>query len=996
MSRDRSLIQRRLPSVLAGLLVAVSCGPGQAAALPAPPPPVAWPAENPYPEASARRQARLAQLRDPSNDEIASLALRHLEEVTSSLYVGRRLDDLSLGAFRAGDVDTALALVEAIVPASGGWWFPYSRLGGKAKSDGELDALLALLHDLPAVARGGEAAYALSGLVDSMAAAGRLPELDPFALSLPGGEHTPYLLSKMAIAYERQGEMEKARLFAAGAAREYAIQAEADPTLLLLPRALGVANVRMLLRLGLDEEGMRMLRLAHDLLLRHEGKPDALGSILVSDERARLEAFGVLFFLYSLAGLEQEGKALLKLAAGCDSGWEGFVCKVGLKFGIMDNDLAQEYGQALARGRALRGDFPGAEKMLRNLTGDEWALGTFELGFAQLRAGGAAAEEGLKRLLTLAEAQAAPTDPRLREGYWRTIMAYSDMLRDLIEGGFAGAAFQMVAAPADAEALFWDSASVAYQLLEAGDYGQAFAQLPAMEGKVLAMALSAVANEMALNPTGWEVEDIKAAGLLAANLPPDELRTSSLLNVGIALARTDHVEEAREYLATAQESGTDIADDRGLRQRSAALLGLLGREDEAVRLLLADIQPDLAKQQTPTKELIWLAESLLLAGLAPTRDAEDQALALAATAQPRCGSWQRVDSRVEALRICDLGRTEDLINLASAKFVSNDLIAIASDAGGVALWDIAGDPFVARRLPALGEIDSLAVHGPTGRLAAANLDGLFAIADLAKGEWLLVEELELGVQDLRYAADGLLVIAQEGGRTSAVRPGQLAMELLMEGSSWGEGSSKIAISPTDATIFVATRGERLRVVDLRSNPTGRPPRHYRGEVWDVGLLPTGERLLTAEGAEGVKLRDAVTLAEIRAFDADVEPYRLEVRPVGREFATVADQELQLWRLDGEEPHFRSQLTAGVSITGLSYSPDGQTLFAGGRHGAAHFLAPSGETFAGPLPGHDSWLEIGGWSPDSRSIATSDYRGGVIVWRLLDPATLDTPATTTGQ
>ncbi|MCH7493250.1 hypothetical protein IIA16_00850, partial [bacterium] len=921
---------------LAGLLLAVSCGGDARGATLAPTGPLvpaAWPAANPYPEASARRQARLAELRDPANDEVASLALRYLEDVTPSVYLGARVASVSLAAFKAGDVEGALALVAAASARDSHWWSPFADMARVADSPASLTALLAFLHDLPPVAR-PEAQGAIGSLLDSRALelAGRLAALDGLVLALRGEDHALGLMLAMALAYERRGEMEQARHFGRLAADEFAVLVKERPEGLLRAGDEGRETVLMLFRLGLAAEGEQALAAVRAFALREKKGPRTLVFWWEGGPGARREAYRVLLELHAAGGLEREGRSLLEAAAFCQEGWDGFTCRAALRLGIMEEEFRQDHRLALTRGRALRGDLRGAKRALQRLTGVHRRVGAFALAVAQMQAGGGEAEEGLQRVLALAQDGEEPESKENSWG-WRLGISRREMMLGLLDAGLTEAAIlvaQTVDEPDKASSYGWLVVSL---LLDNKDYAQAYSSLAQMAGeRAMPRAVHSVAAAMRSHPSDWEVAEIEALGRLAADLAPGDERTFSAIYLGIALARKGLLDEAKVVLAEIQAAGGEAIGENSYLQGSLAdLLALVGEEEEATDMLLALAEPDATNPQLPAAQYFDLASALMRTGMAPNAKARGRLGELAAAPQQRCGSWERLDPQLEALRLCDLGRGDDYwFATPEARFVSPDLLAVAPVGGGLAIWDVSGPPSVARAFPPLGAISALAVHPESGRLAVGNADGMFAIGDLASGGWLTVEALDMEVQELQFAANGLLAIAHEGGVASIVRPGELAVEPLMAGLSWrDEGMSVLAISPDGGTVYAARRGWWLHAVDVAPDPRHRARRVRTGSFIGIAVFPQGDMLLSADSNSDLVLWDTDTLVAYRTFDHGKRVSNMAVNPVGQMFATIAGNELQLWRTDGSEPFFKISPAGSHLGAALAFSPDGSMVASGG-------------------------------------------------------------------
>jgi WD40 repeat protein len=104
------------------------------------------------------------------------------------------------------------------------------------------------------------------------------------------------------------------------------------------------------------------------------------------------------------------------------------------------------------------------------------------------------------------------------------------------------------------------------------------------------------------------------------------------------------------------------------------------------------------------------------------------------------------------------------------------------------------------------------------------------------------------------------------------------------------------------------------------------------------------------------------------------------RPDGRVLATAAARSgtLKLW--DAQTGRLRAILaTPTLALTGLAWSPDGQTLAAATREQQVVLWDPATRKRRATLGGHTGALTALAWSPDGQTLATGSEDGSLRLW-----------------
>ncbi len=296
--------------------------------------------------------------------------------------------------------------------------------------------------------------------------------------------------------------------------------------------------------------------------------------------------------------------------------------------------------------------------------------------------------------------------------------------------------------------------------------------------------------------------------------------------------------------------------------------------------------------------------------------------------------------------------------------------------GRIAEWD----PVSGRRFRTLWTSESPEAlrFGPQGLLALGKA-GLWA-GDVSSGRMRVVRE--------RGTFEGLLALAPDGKvavlySTWGEPAGLMRFRVVIDLEAGREVGtypvalgwpSLAAISPDGKTLAIATDGGEDEganrgngtPIALRDLASGRPIRRFRSGVRFVRCL--------AFAADGKTL--------IVGGSYDIPPtHGLDARKPG---------EIELWDLSGPEPRRASRLEGHEGGTRcLAVSPDGKTLASGGGDRIVklwRLVAEEGRQHSGfagerrtAFRGHEADVNALAFSPDGKTLASSDDTGTVLTW-----------------
>lgn len=361
-------------------------------------------------------------------------------------------------------------------------------------------------------------------------------------------------------------------------------------------------------------------------------------------------------------------------------------------------------------------------------------------------------------------------------------------------------------------------------------------------------------------------------------------------------------------------------------------------------------------------------KSLRLAILASRHNLLNPAHPAARTALARAVEGNRLE-----LQLPELG---DSVLDAAVFSPDGRRIATASRDGKARIWDAASGERL-RELPHDAAVKALAFSANGRRLVTGSEDHSARLWDVESGALLgrmthggavtLAHFSNDGRRVLTAAADRTLRVWSVDGRSAA----GAAVAL--------DAPAGSAVFSTDGQRVLVAAGSSARILDARTGRELMPPMRHCSRYAQASFSLDGERVVTADDAQRVRVWSAATGAPVSAaLEQAREPVLASAlgpdggllavaRPGGGEVFDVATGELVVRRLPQEG-----------EVRTIDFSPDGRrVMLVSGRRVQVRSLDADAPWVLPPE--HADEILVARFSPDSDLIATGSRDGTAQVW-----------------
>jgi WD40 repeat protein len=341
--------------------------------------------------------------------------------------------------------------------------------------------------------------------------------------------------------------------------------------------------------------------------------------------------------------------------------------------------------------------------------------------------------------------------------------------------------------------------------------------------------------------------------------------------------------------------------------------------------------------------------------------------------------WEAKTRRLVRILIVPGTTGQSLRGLAWAP--DSRYLATCHQDGAVELWEAATGQLV-RTLRCRGEVYTVA-WSPDGRsLAGSGWIPDVPIWDVASGVLRgMLKGHTQGVPGLAWSPDGKKLATGSEDKTARVWDAETGQTLHTlaghSGAVWA-----VAFSPDGLHLATAGFDKTVRVWRADQGFCVHTLRGHTDDVWSLAFSPDGKRLASGSADHTVRLWDPDSGKEVRPLVGHTHLVSsLSWSPDGQTLASGSwDTRVWLWPVEDGPGH---TLPGNIqwAYNFPLWSPDGKYL-ATGAINARLWEAATGK-FLDALPEHVGHTRA--WSPDSKWLTTTDWKGGVWIWDVTERA-----------
>ncbi|MEM7310714.1 MAG: WD40 repeat domain-containing protein [Planctomycetota bacterium] len=318
-----------------------------------------------------------------------------------------------------------------------------------------------------------------------------------------------------------------------------------------------------------------------------------------------------------------------------------------------------------------------------------------------------------------------------------------------------------------------------------------------------------------------------------------------------------------------------------------------------------------------------------------------------------------------------VGHEDDV--LAVALDADGTRVASSSDDGTVRLWSAAGGELARHELDDRPWSVALDAAGDT--LAAATDGGHVFVWDSA-GEVARLT-LDVAVESLAIDADGeLLACGDEDGGVHLWRFRSDDDPTVFEPHD--EWISSLVLS-ADGELLIARAGDGAAAL-LRTSDGERVGEldEDEGDISSVDLSPDGRLIATVSDAGVLRVRDAATLATLRALRIDAPAERVALLADGGVAFAGADERVRLWRDRPEPPRLVIDVGARL-VKDVALSADGRLAVSGTADGEVRVHDAVSGALLHTLSAHPVTARAVAFDAGATRVVSGDRQGGLFLW-----------------